>query len=78
MPPLDGSKTDSQWLGKSIGDLQWAHETLVRITEIVLTNGLLTERLSECVVQLQRAVVLLEGLIQEHLKYARRRSDDAT
>jgi hypothetical protein len=63
-------------LGKSISELQWAHETTMRIIEIVQENGFLTDRLADCVVQLSKGAVLLEGLIQEHLADARRRRDD--
>ena len=63
-------------MGKSISDLQWSHETMIRLIEVVQHNALVSERLSECTVAIGKAVVLLEGLIQEHLAHARRRRDD--
>lgn len=61
---------------KTLSELQWAHETLIRLVEVVQKNGFVGERLSECVVQLTKGAVLLEGLIMERLSDARRRRDD--
>jgi hypothetical protein len=76
MQPPDEFVNRSQLIAKSVGDLQWAHETMVRLAAIVHHNGLIGPKLNECVVQMQKAIVLLEGLIQEHLRHARRRHDD--
>jgi len=74
MPQPGGSRENS--LSKSISELQWSHETLLRILELVQRNGLLSEQLRECIIQMAKAAVLLEGLIQEHLVHARRRRSD--
>lgn len=63
-------------MGKAISELQWSHETMLRLIELVQRNGLLTDQLRECLVAMSTAAVLLEGLIQNHLSYARRRRDD--
>ena len=76
MQPPDGSNESWQRIGKAISDLQWAHETLMRLIAIVQLNGLLTDRLGECVVTMSKAAVSLEGVVQEHLSYARRRKND--
>lgn len=59
-----------------MSELQWCHETLLRLIGIVQRNGLVSDRLHECVVAMSRAAVLLEGLIQEQLNHVRRRKDD--
>lgn len=61
---------------KTLSELQWAHETLVRLIAIVQKNGLVGDRLSECIVQLTKGAVMLEGMIQERFADARRRRDD--
>lgn len=61
---------------KSLDDLQWAHATLLRLTTMVQRNGLMGERLALCVVQIAKTTVLLEGVIQEFLVHARRRTGD--
>jgi len=61
---------------QSLNDLQWAHQTLVRMMALVQRHGLLGPRHSECVVQIGKSVVLLEGVIQESLADARRRKTD--
>lgn len=62
--------------GKSLDDLQWAHSTLVRLVNLVQRNGLMGERLSQCVVHMGKSAILLEGVIQESLVNARRRTTD--
>jgi hypothetical protein len=76
MPPPDGLKRSYEGQGKALSDLQWAHMTLMHLIGVVQLNGLLTEKLGECVVELSKAAISLESVIQEHLAYARRRRDD--
>lgn len=66
----------SQNAAKSIGDLQWAHETLIKLIEIVQRNGFVGDPLRECVVDLSKGAISLERLIQECLIHVRRRRDD--
>ena len=61
---------------ESLRDLEWAHATLMRLIAVVQRNGFVGERLSECVVEMSKGAVLLEGLVQEQLVNARRRRDD--
>ncbi len=67
-PPVDGAK--------ALNELQWAHQTLFRLIEIVQKNAFFSARLSECVVEMGKVAIMLEALIQEQLVNARRRRDD--
>jgi hypothetical protein len=60
----------------SISEIQWAHTTLMHLIYTVQMNGLLGDNLSECLVQMGKAAVVLESVIQESLVYARRRKTD--
>jgi len=61
---------------KSLSELQWAHETFMRLVILVQHNGLIGERLRECVLHMTKGTVLLEGIIQESTADARRRASD--
>lgn len=67
-----GSASDSE----SITELQWAHQTLIRLIRIIQMNALATDQLRECLVSLTQSAVLLEGLIQAYCALARRRRLD--
>ena len=61
---------------QNLSDLQWAHETLVRLVPLIQRKGLLGQRLEECLTQICHGIVLLDGVIQEFASHARRRKDD--
>lgn len=61
---------------EDLADLEWAHATLMRLVQLVQRKGFISDRLSECTVQLSKGAVLLEGLVVEQLTNARRRRDD--
>lgn len=61
---------------KSLADLQWAHETLMRLVSLVQRNGLVSDRLSQCVIHMGTSAILLEGVIQESVIHARQRKGD--
>lgn len=76
MEPPSTPPGKQQSSAKAVNELQWALATLIKLVETVQYNGFLTDRLSECVVAMTKAAVLLEGLIQEQLIHARRRQND--
>lgn len=61
----------------SLNELQWAHQTLMRLIVIVQRNGFVNDRLRGCLIHMSQSAVSLEGLIQDHLVLARRRRSDA-
>lgn len=61
---------------ESLTDLQWAHETLVRLVPLIQRKGLLGQRLDECLANICAGIVNLDGVIQEFAAHARRRRDD--
>lgn len=72
--------TESESANKSIDELQWAHATLLRLVDVVRRHGLIGGQglimAQEAVVTLTKGVVVLESVIQENLRYARRRRED--
>lgn len=70
------SRSDFDRRHANISELQWAHETLIRLIKIVQLNGLLTDELRECVVSMTKCAVLLEGIIMAAIADMRRRRSE--
>lgn len=60
----------------SLSELQWAHQTLMRLIEIVQYNALVSDGQRECIVEMSRCAIMIERLILDAMPEFRRRLND--
>ena len=80
--PLNGSETKWTRMSRystyvnSLSELQWAHQTVMRIISIVSQHSYLDERRVAAIHHLTKGTLWLESIIQEQSRTARRRATD--
>lgn len=74
--PFDLSQIKSQ--KSSLSELQYAHETITRQMHVVFRHAYVNDdRQAKAIEHLMKAVMWIESIIQDQLRDARRRRDDA-